>query len=83
MAELVGHQFCQCICVQEAVKHDCLDASSGNPVVQTEARVSAAGLISVLSFCMYIIFTVLHMLFKCFCNSSRSSFGAALFMRVN
>lgn len=38
--------------------YDCLEASSGNPVVQTKARVRAAGLMSVLSklsFCMYII----------------------------
>lgn len=55
-------------------------------MVHAKARARAAGLISVLSnvsFCMYIIFRVLHVPFKCFCNSGRSSFGAALFMRVN
>lgn len=55
-------------------------------MVHTKARARAAGLISILSnksFCMHIIFRVLHVPFKCCCNNSRSSFGAALFMRVN
>lgn len=60
--------------------------SSEDLVVQMKARARTAGLISVLSklsFCMYVILTVLNVSFKCFYNSSRSSFCAGLFTRVN